>query len=118
MKKMLYKSDKNLEKKTKTMQYVQEIEEHDSTTIISKQFEYRLEEVEKTDESNTKPNVNIVKTIDSVRKLEKLDFEVRGSFFITYQRKSIKVNFKHKLNVKIYWKNDNFSPKKSAVLTK
>ncbi len=116
MKKMLYKTDKDLNKRMKTMSILQEIEDKDATTVVNKKFEYKIDHNHDKAIDPT-PRVDIIKSADTNLRLEKLHFVVRGTFDITYNRKPVRVNFKHSLNVKIYWKKKIFSPKKSAVLT-
>lgn len=117
MKKLLYRTDKDLDKRFKTMSIIQESEDEDSTTVIKKEFSYKVDEAEYSYEENAKPRVDIIKSMDTKLRLEKLHFIVRGAFFVNHNRRLVKVNFKHSLNIKIYWKKEIFSPKKSAVLT-
>ena len=55
MKKVLYKTDKDLENRLKTMSILQEIEDEETTTIISKSFEYQVDDTVEKEEERQSP---------------------------------------------------------------
>ena len=116
MKDVIYKKKINQQTNTKVMCICQKKEEKDCNTLVRKGFYYNVSKTAQVKPILEAPEITIKKVIDTIAKIEKFYFQVRGSFFITHGRILRKVNFHHSLNIKVSWKKD-FSPKKSAVLT-
>lgn len=118
MKEILYKKTNNLEKGIKALAISSKTDNGDSLTEVKKSFSYHVSQVDQASEGNETPQIYITKSFDSKTQTEKFNFQVQGSFIMTQNRFFLKVNFHHTLDIQILWKNKDFSPKKSAVLTK
>lgn len=116
MKRVRFKKLNNTDRGRKFMSIKTLTEDKECTTNVRKRFLYNVERVEEPDANVQPPEIFINKFFDSQFKVEKFSFQVIGCFYMTHKRKYLKVNFHHALNIRIDWKNKNFSPKKSAVL--
>lgn len=117
MKKILYKRNRDIHKGTKRFSIFQKSEDKECVTLIKKGFTYK---VALTSEINPKvdpPRIDIIKAFDTKKKTELFEFDVKGCFYLTHERKLVKVDFHHSLRIKLAWKSKIFSPKKSAILT-
>ena len=117
MKKLIFERRQNVENRTKTMCMSSRSEDAESVTSVKKSFHYMLSQPENPQPQVLSPEIFIRKGYDSKRKVESFNFQVIGSFYITHDRQLLRVDFHHCLDIQIDWKKD-FSPKKSAVLTK
>jgi hypothetical protein len=117
MKRVLVKGRKDIKNGTKSMSIIQRTDEKDNSTCIRKSFYYNVSKTDISTQIAQAPQIYIVKTIDTKKKIEGFNFQVQGSFYMTVDRSILKVEFHHVLNIRIKWKTNNFSPKKSEVLT-
>lgn len=117
MKKIIHKKINNFKKLKKTMLIRTRAVEDDSVTTVEKGFIYRVSRTHQMSSEPSQPQIKIRKSFDTRRRIENFTMDVRGHFFITHNRILRKVYFRHKLNICIQWKQQAFSPKKSAVLT-
>lgn len=111
---------KRLNNPTKRRKYFSTTSLSDSaecTTEVSKSFIYRVSPAFDVDAKAEKPRVYIKKVMDSNTKEERFTLRVKGAIYVTQDRKRLKVDFHHTLNIVIQWKVDVFSPKKSEALT-
>ncbi len=118
MKDVLLKRQYNVEKRTKRFMIQSNAEDKETTTQIQKSFSYRISPTEIQDPKLDAPQLYLHKVVDSKSKIENFNFQVKGKFYITHNNQSFMVHFHHTLDIRITWKTENFSPKKSAVLTK
>ena len=117
MKDILFKKVSDLKKRTKLLSISQHSEDKECKTHVQKSFVYMISPVEETDPQPSHPQVYITKSVNTKTKVEHFCFEVKGSFYLSYNRSLMKVRFHHTLKIDIAWKTKIFSPKKSAVLT-
>jgi hypothetical protein len=117
MKKMTFERRQSAENRTKTFCMTSRTEDRESTTQVKKSFHYMVSLPEAAEPSVLDPEIFIRKGFDSKRRQETFNFQVIGSFYMTHERRLLRVDFHHVLDIQIDWKKD-FSPKKSAVLTK
>lgn len=117
MKKVEFKKRNNPKKGIKRLSIIQKTNDRECSTTVQKSFLYHVVKAEKEEANVEAPEIYIRKTFDTKKGIERFDFKVKGHFYMTHNRWFLKVNFHHKLNINIVWKK-NFSPKKSAVLTK
>lgn len=117
MKKILIKRDNSKVDKFKSMCISNRTEDKDAKTLVRKKFNYLAAISKETKPKIEAPEVHIFKSFDTAKGIEKFSFRVVGSMYLNHKEQLIKVNFKHSLNIHIYWKQKIFSPKKSAVLT-
>lgn len=118
MNEMLLKKKLNTEKRIKSFTINKVSEDKDSKTHVKKSFVYLVSHAKELESKSEAPQIHITKSIDNKKKIENMIFQVKGQFFMPYNRQLVSVKFRHTLNIEIYWKNKIFSPKKSAVLTK
>jgi hypothetical protein len=118
MKKVLYKRKVDFKERTKELSLSSRTEDAQSVTQVQKGFLYTVTPVQEAKEVPSQPEISIFKEFDTKKRIEKFKFEVKGFFYLDHGRSLVKVDFKHKLDIYIKWKTKNFSPKKSAVLTK
>lgn len=62
------------------------------------------------------PVVNIKKSFDSVARIERFLFRVKGYFFVNHNRQLVRMNYCHTLKIALRWKAKILSPKKSVTL--
>lgn len=117
MKKVLFKRHNDKDNKIKNIAVLTKNEDKESKTEVYKSFMYKVTAVSDDAVEQIAPQVFIKKELDTKKNIEKFNFRVKGCFYITYDRKLVKVNFVHTLNILINWKKKIFSPKKSEVLT-
>ena len=117
MKEIMFKKLSDLKKRTKHLSISQHAEDKDCKTHVQKSFSYIVSQMDGAEPEIVPPQVYIKKTFNSKTKVETFSFEVKGSFYMSYNRCLMKVRFHHTLNIEILWKDKVFSPKKSAVLT-
>lgn len=117
MKEILFKKSNDLEKRAKEILISNQTEDKDCTTQVKKRFTYHLEPTDKVSPQPQAPQIHIKKTFDTQKRVERFNFQVKGNFYMTYNRLLLKVYFQHTLDIEILWKVKIFSPKKSAVLT-
>ena len=92
-------------------------EDKASVTDVRKSFCYMVSAADFEDEQAQPPEMHIKKNVDTRAGCEHCHFKVKGSFFVNYQRRRLKVKFHHSLDIRVVWKKKIFSPKKSEVLT-
>ena len=117
MKKMLFESDIDLEKRKKNFSIYSKTEDKKCRTQVRKSFTYVVDRARQANPKHRKPLVFIRKSFDSKKGVEEFNFHVKGYFHITHNDTLMKVLFHHTLDIKIKWKVKDFSPKKSASLT-
>ncbi len=117
MKNIIFKKQNDLKKRLKSLSLSQTTEDKDCLTEVIKSFEYKVEEADEMQQEIKPPEVYIKKYFNTQSGIERVDFEVQGSFYLSQNRFLYRVKFHHILNIQITWKNKIFSPKKSAVLT-
>ena len=117
MKKILYRRQSDPSKRLKNISVLTRNEDKESMTEIHKSFMYKVSLAEDYLSENIPPQVFIKKSLDTRKGIEKFNFRVKGCFYMKHERKLVKVNFIHTLNIVINWKKKIFSPKKSEVLT-
>jgi len=118
MKQVIYNKTSDLEKGIKAFSISSKTDNSDSLTEVKKSFSYHVSRVDQLAQENVTPELFITKSFDSKTQTEKFNFQVKGSFGMTQNRFYFKVDFHHTLDIQIFWKNKDFSPKKSVVLTK
>lgn len=117
MKDVLFNKSLNLNKRVKELSIKQENEDNLCVTYVNKHFLYYISKFDPREDEVREPQISIVKNIDTKNLVESFNFQVKGSYLITIDRKKYKVFFKHRLNIRIEWKKKIFSPKKSEILT-
>lgn len=117
MREILYRKKESEKKHRKMISINEHTEDGECKTHIRKGFVYIVRKVEQIDKKVAKPEIYIVKSIDSKTRVEKFCFRVKGSFYLTKDRSIVQVDFYHTLRICLYWKNKIFSPKKSVTLT-
>ena len=117
MKQLLFRKRRNIEKRSKTIVMKSVTEEKDSITSIRKSFLYAVSPADHEEPIVERPQMFIRKCVDSEKGTEKCRFRVKGYFYITHERRRLKITFHHNLNIVVTWKKKIFSPKKSEVLT-
>ena len=117
MKEIMFKKLSDLKKRTKHLSISQHSEDKDCKTHVQKSFSYIVSKMEGQEPEVVAPQVFIKKSLNTKTGVETFTFEVKGSFYMSYNRSMMKVRFHHTLNIEILWKEKVFSPKKSAVLT-
>ena len=117
MKKLTFQKSRNIKTHSKIIMITSHNEDSDSITDVRKSFCYMLSPADYGDEEVEAPQMYVRKNLDSRLGTEHCHFQVKGSFFITYQRHRLKVKFHHSLHIRVSWKKKVFSPKKSEVLT-
>lgn len=118
MKKMTINRQMDAKNHAKKVAISHNSEDAESKTQVSKSFQYTVSRNVVENPVAEAPQVHIKKAFDSKNKQEKFNFQVKGYFFMKHKGELVKVNFHHALDIKITWKSKDFSPKKSAVLTK
>ena len=118
MKELTYHKTSNPDKGVKALAISSCTDNGDSLTEVKKSFSYHVYRVDQAVQKNEAPQIYITKSFDTKTQTEKFNFQVKGSFVMTQNRFYLKVDFQHTLDIQILWKNKDFSPKKSAVLTK
>jgi len=117
MKKVTFEKRYDVEKGQKELSIIQAVEDKECDTKVRKSFTYHVTKLDEMKYQAEPPQINIRKAYDTKKKLEQFSFHVKGNFCLTHGRMPIQVDFEHKLNIDIVWKNKIFSPKKSVILT-
>lgn len=116
MRQIEYKKRQSLKHRRKMIAITERAEDKDCRTHVRKSFVYvvrRVDHIEHTPD----PEIYIQKQLDTKLNIERFCFRVKGSFYMTRERHTFKVEFCHTLKINIVWKKINFSPKKSVTLT-
>jgi hypothetical protein len=117
MKKVLFESQVDLEKKRKNFSIHSRTEDKQCKTQIQKSFTYVVARGKEQNPGAKAPLVFIQKSFDTKRGVEEFSFHVKGYFHLVHNDVFLKVLFHHTLDIRIQWKVNDFSPKKSASLT-
>jgi len=117
MKKMLFESNIDLEKKRKNFAIYSKTEDKQCRTQVQKSFTYVVDRAKEIRPQSKEPLVFIKKSFNTKNRIESFSFHVKGYFHITHNDALMKVLFHHTLDIKINWKAKDFSPKKSDSLT-
>lgn len=117
MKKVLFESQIDLEKKKKDFSIYSRSEDKQCKTQVHKSFTYVVAQAKEENPEAKAPVVFIQKTFDTKKGVEGFNFHVKGYFHIHHNDVLLKVFFHHNLDIKIKWKIKDFSPQKSASLT-
>ena len=117
MKDIQYRKSVDVEHRTKDFSVTSRTEDKDSKTQVMKSFQYQVSLIEKVEPAIEPPQIYIKKSFDSVKRVEKFNFQVIGYFYMTHSDNLLEVHFHHTLDIEICWKNKEFSPKKSVILT-
>ena len=117
MKRVLFESQIDLEKKRKNFSIYSRTEDKQCKTQIQKSFTYVVNRVEEAAPAAKAPIVFIRKSFDAKTRVEEFGFHVKGFFLVNHEDTLMKVMFHHTLDIKIKWKAKDFSPKKSESLT-
>jgi len=118
MKQIRYNKHNDYDNGTKALSIASRSEEKDNRTFVRKGFMYKASPSQEENPQVGSPQIHITKSFDSIRKIERFSFQVKGSFYMSHSRRLVKIDFHHNLYIKIVWKDKIFSPKKSEVLTK
>jgi len=117
MKKVKYRKITNPKKGRKSLAISQRTEDKAAVTHIRKKFIYIVSRTKALNPQNNPPQIFIRKAICTKRGIEIFSFRVKGTFYTTHKRSFFKVRYQHVLNIRIYEKRKNLSPKESVVLT-
>jgi len=115
MKQIFFKKMSDPQKRIKEVCINSEVEDKECKTKTQKGFVYRASKADKGDLTFESPEVNIQKSFDTNKNIEKFSLKVKGTFYITHQLEVLEVNFQHTLDIEIFWKTKVFSPKKSVT---
>ena len=115
MKELLHKRRRNLGRGTKLITINSRIEDKESRTRVRKSFLYRVTKSEKAKAAATAPEIFIRKSFDTLQRIEKFCFQIKGSFYTTNGDVVARVYFHHCLNVQIAWKDLHLPPKVSGT---
>jgi len=118
MKRLLFRKRMDSKKRIKVLIFGQKFEDSESKTRVRKTFSYKVHRVKELTPEEKAQEIVVRKEFDTKKGIEKLNFKVKGYYYITHERVLFKVNFRHTLSIKIEWNLKNFSPKKSEILTK
>ncbi len=118
MKKILFKKRINLDKKLKTFSIYSENEDQQCKTYVRKGFAYVVDPAREAKPTSKPPLVFIRKSLDTKKGIEGFSFHVKGHFYVTHNRRLMRVRFHHTLDIRIVWKVKQLCPKKSESLTK
>ena len=117
MKDILYKKRCNTAQRTKVFSILQKMEDAECVTKIHKAFRYEIYPSEKENAFQLgSPQAYIRKTLNTQKAIEKFSFQVKGSFYITYQDHFLKVDFQHTLNIHLKWKSKSLLQQNSTIL--
>ena len=117
MREILFRKKESGRKHRKMISINEHTEDKECRTHIRKGFVYIVTKVEQIDKKVAKPEILIIKSINSKTRQEKFTFRVKGAFYLTKDRSIVRVDFYHTLRICLYWKEKIFSPKKSVTLT-
>ena len=112
MKNILFKKSIDKDKRKKSLSICQKTEDKESVTQVRKSFLYQVTDNNSIDPKAKPPEIHIKKSFDSRNKIEKFNFLVKGSFYMTHERVMVEVKFRHSLDIQIIWKKKVFSPQK------
>lgn len=112
-----YKKRHSLKHHRKVISINENNEDKDCKTRVHKSFVYVVRNVARATDPLKEPHIFIRKRFNSKTREENFSFKVKGAFYMTRDRGLFKVDFCHALRIAIEWKDQIFSPKKSATLT-
>ena len=115
MKEVLHKRRRDLGRGTKLITINSRIEDKESRTRVRKSFLYHVTRSEEAKMAVSAPEIFIRKSFDTLNKIEKFCFQIKGSFFTTNGNMVAKVYFHHCLNVQIAWKGFSLPHKVSGT---
>lgn len=114
MKELLHKKRRDIDRGTKLITINSRTEDKESRTRVRKSFLYRVMKSEQASVSVCPPEIFIRKSFDTLNKIEKFSFQIKGSFYTTNGDLVARVYFHHCLNVQISWKDFFLPPKASG----
>ena len=115
MKEILHKRRRNLGRGTKLITINSRTEDKESRTRVRKSFLYHVTKSEQMKVAVTAPEIFIRKSFDTLNKIEKFCFQIKGRFFTTNGDVVARVYFHHCLNVQISWKDFTLPQKVSGT---
>ena len=115
MKEILHKRRRNLGRGTKLITINSRVEDKESRTRVRKSFLYHVTRSQEEKVRVSAPEIFIRKSFDTLNKIEKFCFQIKGSFFTTNGDAVAKVYFHHCLNVQISWKDFTLPQKVSGT---
>ena len=115
MRDVLHKTTAILQGRGKVITLREHAEEKECTTDVRKNFIYLAAEAE-SEEKQAIPQVHIKKSFDSISRDERFSFRVKGSFYVNHGRRLMKVDYAHTLKIKLHWKANASSPKKTVTM--
>ncbi|HBO97633.1 MAG TPA: hypothetical protein DE315_08915 [Candidatus Omnitrophica bacterium] len=115
MKEILHKRRRDLGRGTKLITINSRIEDKESRTRVRKSFLYHVTRSEEAKVAVNAPEIFIRKSFDTLNKIEKFCFQIKGSFFTTNGEVVARVYFHHCLNVQVSWKDFNLPQKVSGT---
>ena len=115
MKEILHKRRRDLGRGTKLITINSRIEDKESRNRVRKSFLYHVTRSEEAKAAIAAPEIFIRKSFDTLQRIEKFCFQIKGSFFTTNGEVVARVYFHHCLNVQISWKDFNFPQKASGT---
>ena len=105
MKELLHKRRRNLGRGTKLITINSRTEDKESRTRVRKSFLYHVSRSEGAKAVAVAPEIFIRKSFDTLQRIEKFCFQIKGNFFTTNGEVVARVYFHHCLNVQIAWKD-------------
>lgn len=114
MKELLYKRRRDLHKGTKIITINSQSEDKQSRTRVRKSFLYHVSRAPQANSGMTTPEIYIRKSFDTLNRIEKFCFQIKGSFYTTNGNMVARVYFHHCLNVQISWKDILIPPQASG----
>ena len=115
MKEILHKRRRDLGRGTKLITINSRIEDKESRTRVRKSFLYHVTRSEEAKVAVNAPEIFIRKSFDTLNKIEKFCFQIKGSFFTTNGEVVARVYFHHCLNVQVSWKDFKLPQKVSGT---
>ena len=116
MKQVFHKIRSALKERAKIITILENSEDQECVTRIQKNFIYVLSVPVNDSEELPDPDIRIKKSFDTKTRDERFCFRIRGAFYVTKNRRIMRIDFCLTLKIHLKWKTKVFSPKKSVTV--
>ena len=115
MRNVLHKTKEMLKGRGRIILITEHKEDHECISDVRKEFVYAAREADR-EEALPAPQVHIEKFYDGTNRDEFFSLRVKGAMYMYRSRRLMKIGYSHRLKIRLHWKSQSASPKKSVTL--
>ena len=115
MRNLLHKTREVLKGQGRIVLITEHKQDHECVSSVRKEFVYVAREADR-EETLPVPIVHIEKSYDSQNRDEFFSLRVKGALYMHRNRRLMKIGYSHRLIIRLHWKSNSASPKKSVTM--